>query len=112
MKKRAFLTKQTSMVTDSKTPLKYKDPSSLTMACQIGKKACGQALLDLTVIMNLMPYSVYLQLGLGEIKFTSVVLQLVDQLVRRPRGIVEDVLVQIDKFYYPIDFWCYIPHLL
>ncbi|XP_057962104.1 uncharacterized protein LOC131153670 [Malania oleifera] len=51
-----------------------------------------------------MPYSVYLHLGLGEIKPTSVVLQLVDRSVRRPRGIVEDVLLQVDKFYYLVDF--------
>ncbi|GKV43629.1 hypothetical protein SLEP1_g50893 [Rubroshorea leprosula] len=43
-------------------------------------------------------------LDLGEIKPTSVVLQLVDRYCRKPRGIVEDVLLQIDKFYYPVDF--------
>ncbi|XP_010244712.1 PREDICTED: uncharacterized protein LOC104588469 [Nelumbo nucifera] len=44
------------------------------------------------------------QLGLGEIKPTPVVLQLADRSIRKPRGIVEDILLQIDKFYYPIDF--------
>jgi hypothetical protein len=61
-------------------------------------------LLDLGASVNLMPYSVYLQLGLGEIKPTMVVLQLADQSIKRPRGVVEDVLVQIDNFYYPVDF--------
>ena len=51
-----------------------------------------------------MPYSIYLQLGLGEIKPTSVVLQLADRSIRTPMGVVEDVLLQIDKFYYPVDF--------
>ena len=51
-----------------------------------------------------MSYSIYLQLGLGEIKPTSVVLQLADRSIKKPRGIVEDVLLQIDKFYYPVDF--------
>ena len=51
-----------------------------------------------------MPYSIYTQLGLGEIKPTPVVLQLADRSVRIPRGVVEDVLLQIDKFYYPVDF--------
>ena len=50
-----------------------------------------------------MSYSVYLLLGPGEIKPTSIVLQLVDRSVQRIRGIVEDVLIQIDKFYYPVD---------
>uniref|UniRef100_A0A2N9HFB1 Reverse transcriptase domain-containing protein n=1 Tax=Fagus sylvatica TaxID=28930 RepID=A0A2N9HFB1_FAGSY len=40
-------------------------------------------------------------LRLREIKPTMVVLQLADRSVKRPRGVVEDVLVQIDKFYYP-----------
>ncbi|KAL5540047.1 hypothetical protein UlMin_042820 [Ulmus minor] len=104
VKKTAFLAEQASAVIDSKTPPKYKDPGCPTVACQIGNQACGQALLDLGASVNLMPYSVYLQLGLGEIKPTTVVLQLADRSVRKPRGIVEDVLVQIDKFYYPVDF--------
>ncbi|KAL5559930.1 hypothetical protein UlMin_036141 [Ulmus minor] len=104
VKKTAFLAEQASAVINSKTPPKYIDPGCPTVACQIGNQACGQALLDLGASVNLMPYSVYLQLGLGEIKPTTVVLQLADRSVRKPRGIVEDVLVQIDKFYYPIDF--------
>ena len=54
--------------------------------------------------MNLMPYSVYKQLGLGELKPTNITLSLADRSVKIPKGIVEDVLVKIDKFYYPIDF--------
>ncbi|KAL5580046.1 hypothetical protein UlMin_012488 [Ulmus minor] len=104
LKQTAFLAEQASAVIDSKTPPKYKDPGCPTVACQIGNQACGQALLDLGASVNLMPYSVYLQLGLGEIKPITVVLQLADRSVRKPRGIVEDVLVQIDKFYYPVDF--------
>ncbi|KAL5554812.1 hypothetical protein UlMin_042213 [Ulmus minor] len=104
VKKTTFLAKQASAVIDSKTPPKYKDPGCPTVPCQIGNQACGQALLDLGASVNLMPYSVYLQLGLGEIKPTTVVLQLADRSVRKPRGIVEDILVQIDKFYYPVDF--------
>ena len=54
--------------------------------------------------MNLLPYSVYKQLGLGELKPTNITLSLVDRSVKIPKGIVEDVLVKVDKFYYPIDF--------
>ena len=50
------------------------------------------------------PYSVYQQLGLGELKPTSTVLQLTSQSIRRPLRIVEDVIIKVDKFYYPIDF--------
>ena len=51
-----------------------------------------------------MAYFIYLRLGLGELKPTSVILQLADRTVRKPRGIVEYVLLQINKFYYLVDF--------
>ena len=50
------------------------------------------------------PYSVYVDLGLGELKPTNITLQLADHSVKIPRGIVKDVLVQVDKFYFPVDF--------
>ena len=31
-------------------------------------------------------------------------LQLVDRSVKRPRRIIEDVLIKVDKFYFPVDF--------
>ena len=46
----------------------------------------------------------FLQLRLCELKLTFVTLQLVDRSVRKPRGVVEDVLVKVDNFYYPVDF--------
>ncbi|XP_062102860.1 uncharacterized protein LOC133813692 [Humulus lupulus] len=104
VKKTAFLTEQVSAVIEQKTLPKYKDPGCPTISCQIGTHEFSQALLDLGASVNLMPYSVYSQLGLGEIKTTSVVLQLADRSIKKPRGIVEDVLVQVDKFYYPVDF--------
>ena len=44
------------------------------------------------------------QLGLGELKPTNITLSLADRSVKIPKGIVEDVLVKVDKFYYPVDF--------
>ena len=46
----------------------------------------------------------YKQLGLGELKPTNITLSLADRSVKIPKGIVEDVLVRVDKFYYPVDF--------
>jgi hypothetical protein len=45
-----------------------------------------------------------MQLGLGELKPTSMTLQLADRSVKIPRGIVEDILIKVDKFYFPVDF--------
>ena len=46
----------------------------------------------------------YKQLGLGELKSTNITLSLADRSVKIPKGIVEDVLVKVDKFYYPLNF--------
>jgi hypothetical protein len=70
----------------------------------IGVSQIERALLDLGASVNLLPYSVYLQLGLGELKPTTMTLQLADRSVKVPRGIVEDVLIKVDKFYFPVDF--------
>ena len=61
-------------------------------------------MLDLGANVNLLPFSVYLQLELGELKPIFVTLQLADRFVRKPRGVVEDVLVKVENFYYPVDF--------
>ena len=54
--------------------------------------------------VNLLPYSVYKQLGLGKLKPTTITLSLADRSVKIPKGTVEDVLVQVYKFYYLVDF--------
>nr|CAN81168.1 hypothetical protein VITISV_022917 [Vitis vinifera] len=104
LKKKAFLTEQVSAIIQCKTPIKYKDPGCPTISVNIGNTFVKRALLDLGASVNLLPYSVYKQLGLGELKSTSITLSLADRSVKFPRGIIEDVLIQIDNFYYLVDF--------
>ena len=104
IEKKAFLTEQVSAIIQSKNPVKYKDPGSPTISVNIGGTCIDKSLLDLGASVNLLPYSVYKQLGLGELKPTNITLSLADRSVKIPKGIVEDVLVKIDKFYYPVDF--------
>ena len=102
--KKAFLTEQVSAIIQCKTPVKYKDPSCLTISVNIGGTCMEKALLDLGANVNLLPYSMYKQLGLGELKPTSITLSIADRSIKIPKGTVEDVLIQVDKFYYPVDF--------
>ena len=104
IEKKEFLTEHVSALIQSKYPVKYKDPGSPTIPVNIGGNCINKALLDLGASVNLMQYSVYMQLGLGELKPTSITLSLADRSVKIPKGIVEDVLVKINKFYYPVDF--------
>ncbi|KAL6312028.1 hypothetical protein AAG906_027221 [Vitis piasezkii] len=62
--KKAFLTEQVSAIIQCKSPLKYKDPGCPTISVMIGGKVVEKALLDLGASVNLLPYSVYKQLGL------------------------------------------------
>ena len=59
---------------------------------------------DLGANINTMPYSVYLRLGLGKLKLTPMTIQLMDRSIKPPKGIVEDLLVQVDKFKAPMNF--------
>ena len=104
IEKKAFLTEQVSAIIQSKNPVKYKDPGSPTISVNIGGTCIDKSLLDLGASVNLLPYYVYKQLGLGELKPTNITLSLADRSVKIPKGIVEDVLVKVDKFYYPVDF--------
>ena len=54
---------------------------------------CGESLIRFRASVNLLPYSVYKQLGLGELKPTTITLFLADRLVKIPKGTIEDVLV-------------------
>ena len=102
--KKAFLIGQVSAIIRYKTLVKYKDPGCPTISVNIGGTCVEKALLDLGSSVNLLPYLVYKQLGLGELKPTSITLSLVDRSIKIPKGTVEDVLIQVEKFYYPVDF--------
>ena len=104
MNKTTFLIEQVSSIIQCKTPMKYKDPGSSTISMNITGTCVGKAWLDFGASVNLLPYSVYKQLGLGGLKPTTITLSLVYRSVKIPKGIVEDVLVKVDKFYYPVDF--------
>ena len=51
-----------------------------------------------------MPLSIFRRSGLGEARPTTVTLQLADRSLKHPRGVIEDVIVNVDKFIFPADF--------
>jgi hypothetical protein len=66
--KECVLTEQVSSINQQKIPFKHKDPGSPTISCIIGDSKIDKALIDLGFGVNLLPYSVSEQLGLGELK--------------------------------------------
>jgi len=51
-----------------------------------------------------MPLSVFRKLRLGEVAPTMVSLQMADRSVKYPRGVIEDILVKVDKLYLLANF--------
>ena len=91
--KKAFMTEQSTSLIRNNFPQKYKDLGSLTISIVVGNSKLGHALVDLGASVNLLPYSIYVDLGLGELEPTNITLQLAYRSVKIPRGIVKDVLV-------------------
>ncbi|KAL8092004.1 hypothetical protein AgCh_034328 [Apium graveolens] len=98
------LTEECSAVLQQKLPSKLKDPGSFTIPCTIGKLSFDKCLCDLGASINLMPLSIFKKLNLPDPKPTYMSLQLADRSITYPRGIVEDVLVKVDKLFFPADF--------
>ncbi|XP_061344489.1 uncharacterized protein LOC133290424 [Gastrolobium bilobum] len=98
------LTEECSAIIQKKFPPKLQDPGSFNIPIAIGNIDVGQALCDLGASINLMPLSVMRSLGISELKPTTLSLQLADRTLRRPNGVIEDVLVKVEKFIFPADF--------
>ena len=78
--------------------MKYKDPGYPTISVNIVETCVEKALLDLGANVNFLPYLVYKQLGFKELKSTIITLSLADRSIKIPKGTVDDVFIQVDKF--------------
>jgi hypothetical protein len=98
------LSEECHAVLEQKLPQKMRDLGSFTIPCLIEGLKVSNALADLGASINLRPYLVFTKLDPGEPSPTSMNLQLADRSVKYPRGIMENILVKVDKFVFPVDF--------
>ncbi|CAN6586195.1 unnamed protein product [Malus baccata var. baccata] len=94
-----------SAILQCKLPPKCKDPGSFTIPCVIGNTRFESAMLDLGASINVMPYSIYASMNLGALKNDGVIIQLADRSNAYPKGVLEDVLVQVNHLVFPADFY-------
>ncbi|CAN6567531.1 unnamed protein product [Malus baccata var. baccata] len=94
-----------SAILQRKLPPKCKDPGSFTIPCVIGNTRFESAMLDLGASINVMPYSIYASMNLGELKNNGVIIQFADRSTAYPKGVLEDVLVQVNHLIFPTDFY-------
>ncbi|XP_070017620.1 uncharacterized protein [Nicotiana sylvestris] len=97
------MTHQVSAIVHSMDP-KIEDPGAFIIPCTIGSADFTKALCDLGASMNLMPCSVFKTLGIGQLMPTSMRLQIADRTMKRPLGIIDDVLIRVNKFILSADF--------
>ncbi|XP_019237942.1 PREDICTED: uncharacterized protein LOC109218079 [Nicotiana attenuata] len=95
-----------SAILQNKIPQKCGNPRSFTIPCSLVSEKLDKALCDSGASINLMPLSVFRKLEgeLGVIKSILVSLQLADQTTILPEGIIDDILVRVEKFVLPVDF--------
>ncbi|XP_026435995.1 uncharacterized protein LOC113333806 [Papaver somniferum] len=100
-----YVSENASAYFQKKLPPKLKDPGSFTIPCTIGITRFDRALLGLGATTNVMPASIYESLDLGPLKDTGIIIQLADRSTTYPKGVVEDVLVQVNEQIFPADFY-------
>ncbi|CAN6441623.1 unnamed protein product [Victoria cruziana] len=99
-----MLSEETSSVLLRRMPPKLEDPGAPIIQCIIENISVGHALLDLGASVNVLPGYFYDVFQLEVLKPTSMTIQLADRSVKSPRGVLEDVLLKIEDFVFPVDF--------
>ena len=84
--------------------MKMQDLGSFTIPCTRGNYEFGRALCDSGASINLMPLSVVKRLNLGDLTPTTMTLQMADRTMAQLEGIIEDVLIKVGQFIFPMDF--------
>ena len=101
---KVVLKEEASAIIQRRASPDLHDPTSFVVGCTIGEKFFDEALMDMATSINIMPLATFRKLVIGSLQPTSISVQLADGTFRMPLGIVEDVLVRVDKFILPADF--------
>ncbi|XP_056695584.1 uncharacterized protein [Spinacia oleracea] len=70
----------------------------------VGDNRCTKGMVEKGASVSVLPKTIYKKLNMGELKFTTITLQMVDHSIIYPLGVLEDVPVRVGKFYIPVDF--------
>lgn len=102
--KKVKLTEHASSIISNTLPPKLKDPGAPLISVTVGNINIKKALLDLGASVNILPGNLFDQHDLGTLEETDIILQLADKSTKIPRGVLSDVIVKVEDFYYPVDF--------
>ncbi|KAI3700588.1 hypothetical protein L2E82_45224 [Cichorium intybus] len=102
--KRISLPENVSSILMDALPLKMKDPGVPLISVDLGDVHIKRALLDLGASVNILPGQLFDKYEFGTMRSTYVILQLADKSTKIPRGMLSDVIIMVEEFYYPTDF--------
>ncbi|XP_042029889.1 uncharacterized protein LOC121776790 [Salvia splendens] len=94
-----------AVIQRSDLPSKKTDPGMFTLPISIGDIQVEHAMCDLGASINVLPYAIYKKLEEAKLVDTDIMIQLADRSCIHPEGILEDVIVKVDNFLYPTDFF-------
>ncbi|GJW43826.1 reverse transcriptase domain-containing protein [Tanacetum coccineum] len=100
----AFLNEECSAIVQNKLPPKLGDPGSFLIPCTVAGLVEYLSLADIGASINLMPYSLYASLSGNTLKPIRISIRLANHTYQYPIGIMENILVQVGKFVFPVDF--------
>ena len=83
--------------------VKYGDPGNPILTVKINGDEIPNVLVDLGAAFNIITAETMDKLGLGNIKPTPTILELEDRSTIKPVGKLEDVIISVDSWYYPVD---------
>ncbi|XP_041999150.1 uncharacterized protein LOC121748697 [Salvia splendens] len=94
-----------AVIQRSDLPSKKTDPGMFTLPISIRDIQVEHAMCDLGASINVLPYSIYRKLGEAKLVDTDIMIQLADRSCIHPEGILEDVIIKVNNFLYPADFF-------
>ena len=102
--KRIQLSENISSIMMNSLMIKKRDQGAPMITSEIGGMTFTRSLLDTGARINILPKALFDRHHVGELQPFLIELCLADGSVRKPHGIVEDVIVRIEGCYFPVDF--------
>ena len=102
--KRIQLSENISSIMMNSLSIKKRDPGAPMITSEIGGMTFTRSLLDTGASINILLKAVFDRHHVWELQPFLIELCLADGSVRKPHGIVEDVIVRIEGCYFLVDF--------
>jgi hypothetical protein len=83
---------------------KKGDPGRPVIPISIGCHVFPEAVCDFGASVNIMPKVIYEKILGNPLLYTNMHLQLADQSICYPEGVLEEVIVRVGQSYVPVDF--------